>query len=222
MDLPPGKTEQLIRNTGFGFLFAPIYHGAMRYAAVPRRELGIKTMMNLLGPLVNPAGASYQLIGVYSDDYVETVARAAHLLGIKRVMVVHGFDGIDELSVSAPSRAVTVDTEGRLTEQNINPEQYGMVGHSLSDLAGGSATVNAAIAQELLDGRGPDAIRDSVTLNAAAALAVYGTAQELGDGVELARGALADGTVARFVRSVIAESNRLANEAGEDAPGAGR
>jgi len=216
VDLPPGKTEELIRKTGFGFLFAPIYHGAMRHAAVPRRELGIKTLMNLLGPLVNPAGAAYQLIGVYSDDYVETVAQAAHLLGIKRVMVVHGFDGIDELSVSAPSRAVSVNPEGRLTEQIINPADYGMAGHSISDLAGGDATANAAIARDLLAGRGPDAVRDSVTLNAAAGLALYGTASDIKDGVERVRAALADGTVTRFVQSVIAESQRLAHE-----PGAG-
>ena len=222
VDLPPRKTEELIRKTGFGFLFAPIYHGAMRHAAVPRRELGIKTMMNLLGPLVNPAGASYQLIGVYSDDYVETVAHAAHLLGIRRVMVVHGMDGIDELSVSAPSRAITVNEDGQLTEQIINPEDYGMTGHALSDLAGGDATANAAIARDLLDGRGSDAVRDSVTLNAAAALALYGTAREIRDGVDRVRTALADGTVGRFVESVIAESHKLANEASADATGVRR
>ncbi|TVQ29353.1 MAG: anthranilate phosphoribosyltransferase, partial [Spirochaetaceae bacterium] len=111
-DLPPRSTERLIAENGFGFLFAPIYHGAMRHAAAPRRELGIKTMMNLLGPLVNPAGAQFQLIGVYARDYVPVVAEAAHLLGIKRVMVVHGSDGIDEISVSAPTYAVTIDADG--------------------------------------------------------------------------------------------------------------
>ncbi|MEE8440878.1 MAG: bifunctional anthranilate synthase component II/anthranilate phosphoribosyltransferase [Spirochaetia bacterium] len=222
VDLPPGRTEELIRKTGFGFLFAPIYHGAMRHAAVPRRELGVKTMMNLLGPLVNPAGASYQLIGVYSDSFVETIAHAAHLLGIKRVMVVHGTDGIDELSVSAPSRAITVNEEGGLIEQIIKPEDYGISGHSLSDLAGGDAATNAAIARDLLDGRGADAIRDSVTLNAAAALALYGSVRDIGDGVDRAREALADGTVARFVELVVAESRKLAGRAGTGAPEAER
>ena len=213
VDLPPSKTERLIEETGFGFLFAPIYHGAMRHAAIPRRELGIKTLMNLLGPLVNPAGASYQLIGVYSDDYVETVARAAHLLGIKRVMVVHGSDGIDELSVSAPSRAITVDEDGTMVEQIINPVDFGMVGHTLSDLAGGDAAANVRIARDLLEGRGNDAIRDSVTLNAAAALVLYGTVKDIQEGVDLVRSALADRKVARFVEWVVAQSKALAIEA---------
>jgi anthranilate synthase/phosphoribosyltransferase len=221
VDLPPAKTERLIEETGFGFLFAPIYHGAMRHAAVPRRELGIKTLMNLLGPLVNPAGASYQLIGVYSNDYVETVARAAHLLGIKRVMVVHGSDGIDELSVSAPSRAVSVNEDGTLDERIINPEEFGMVGHSLSDLAGGDAADNAAIARDLLAGRGSPAIRDSVTLNAAAALMLYGTADDIGGGVDLARAALADGTVSSYVDSVVARSKALADEVATAEPPSG-
>ena len=216
VDLPPALTEQLIRETGFGFLFAPIYHGAMRHAAIPRRDLGVKTIMNLLGPLVNPAGADRQLIGVYGGEYVETVARAAHLLGISRVMVVHGSDGIDELSVSAPSRAVLVDERGTLTEEQIEPRKYGITGHLLADLAGGDAAENAAVAREILAGGGPAAIRDAVALNAAAALRVYGEAGDLGAGVERVRAALADGTVRRFLERVIEASRELARRAAEE------
>jgi anthranilate synthase/phosphoribosyltransferase len=216
VDLPPARTSTLIRETGFGFLFAPLYHGAMRHAAVPRREMGVKTIMNLLGPLVNPAGASFQLIGVYSDAYLETVARAAHLLGIRKVMVVHGLDGLDEISVSAASRAILVDESGDLTELSISPAEYGVSGHSLDDLAGGDAADNAGIAREVLAGTGRPAVRDAVILNAAAALTVYGTEADMQQAVARVRSALADGTVRRFVERVVEVSRRLAEEAGAD------
>lgn len=136
VDLPPAKTAELVNETGFGFLFAPMYHGAMKYAAPPRKELGVKTIMNLLGPLVNPAGARYQLIGVYSEDLVDTMAQAAHMLGIARVRVVHGTDGIDEISVSAPTRTVFLDEHGSRHEELLHPEDLGVPSHRLEDLAG--------------------------------------------------------------------------------------
>lgn len=215
IDLPPAQTERLIRETGFGFLFAPIYHGAMRHAAIPRRELGVKTIMNLLGPLVNPAAASFQLIGVYAREYVPVVAEAAHMLGIKRVMVVHGLDGIDELSVSANSRTITIGEDGKMREEILDPGALGITGHSLHDLAGGTAAENAAIARELLAGGGNEAIRDAVALNAGAALSIYGTAAGVEEGFQTVRGALADGTVRSFVEKVVQRSRELAAEVAE-------
>jgi len=159
IDLPPAYTEQLIREHGFGFLFAPLYHGAMRHAAVPRRELGVKTIMNLLGPLVNPAGAAYQLIGVYAEEFVPIVAEAAHMLGIRKAMVVHGLDGIDEISVSDRTRSVTIDEAGDMHEAVIDPADFGVSGHTMADLAGGDAADNAAVAKEILAGGGPAAVR---------------------------------------------------------------
>ena len=176
IDLPPPMTRRLIDEEGFGFLFAPIYHGAMRHAGPTRRELGVKTIMNLLGPLVNPAAAEYQLIGVYAEKLVPVVAEAAHLLGIRRAAVVHGLDGIDEISISAPTRMVVVDENGSLAESTVDPSEFGISGHRLDDLTGGSAEENVALAREVLAGKGRPAIRDAVALNAAAALAIYGLA----------------------------------------------
>ncbi|MFW5688134.1 MAG: bifunctional anthranilate synthase component II/anthranilate phosphoribosyltransferase [Spirochaetota bacterium] len=213
VDLPPAYTERLIGEHNFGFLFAPIYHGAMRHAAVPRRELGVKTIMNLLGPLVNPAGAAYQLIGVYAPEYVPIVAEAAHMLGIRKAMVVHGLDGIDEISVSARTRAVTIGEDGTLEESEVDPAALGITGHSIADLTGGDAEENAAIAREILDGKGSAAIRDAVTINAAAALTVYGVANDLADGVARVRSAFDDGSLKRFVEKIVAVSQQLAEEA---------
>jgi len=197
IDLPPGESEKLIERTGFAFLFAPIYHGAMRFAGPVRRELGIKTIMNLLGPLVNPAAAQYQLIGVFADEYCLPVAKAAHLLGIKRAMVVHGEDGLDEISVTSPSRVVSIDESGRVTDERFDPATLGIRRFELSELKGGSAPDNAATARALLQGEGPDAIREAVLVNAGAALAVFGRAASIAEGYKLAREALAGGRVAR-------------------------
>jgi anthranilate synthase/phosphoribosyltransferase len=213
IDLPPLFTQDLIRDHGFGFLFAPIYHGAMRHAAAPRRELGVKTIMNLLGPLVNPAAAEYQLIGVYAEEYVPIVAEAAHMLGIRKVMVVHGTDGIDEISVSAPTRAITIGEDGTPFEEVVDPANIGITGHALSDLAGGDAEDNAEIARQILAGGGPPAVRDAVIVNAAAALSVYGVAEEIGSGAERVRAAIADGTVAGYVEEIVAASQALAEKA---------
>ncbi|MFP4114845.1 MAG: bifunctional anthranilate synthase component II/anthranilate phosphoribosyltransferase [Spirochaetota bacterium] len=213
IDLPPAASEELIRSHGFGFLFAPLYHGAMRHAAIPRRELGVKTIMNLLGPLVNPAAAAYQLIGVYAEEFVPIVAEAAHMLGLKRVMVVHGQDGIDEISVSAPTRAITIGEDGKPREAIIDPANLGITGHKMSDLTGGDAADNAETARRILAGEGPAAIRDAVIVNAAAALTVYGAATDLEAGVERVRSALGDGTIRTFVGKIVATSQALAEKA---------
>ncbi len=221
IDLPPAFTERLIRDHGFGFLFAPIYHGAMRHAAVPRRELGVKTIMNLLGPLVNPAGAAFQVIGVYAPEYVPIVAQAAHMLGIRKAMVVHGTDGIDEISVSAPTLAVTVDEAGTLHQSTLDPGDYGVNGHALSDLAGGDAEENAAVAAELLAGGGPPAIRDAVAINAAAALAIYGVVPNIAAGFTRVRAAFGDGSLSSYVERIATASQQLAEQAARAAAVAG-
>ncbi len=195
INLKPSESEQLIEKTGFAFLFAPIYHGAMRFAGQVRRELGIKTIMNLLGPLVNPAGAQYQLIGVFDDDFCIPVAQAARILGLKRVMVVHGADGLDEISITGPTRIVTIDETGEMTDEQFNPESLGISGYRLEELKGGAAEDNAAAAVELLNGTGPAAVREAVLVNAGAALAVYGTATSIEEGYRLAKETLSSGKV---------------------------
>lgn len=227
IEITPDHAAEAIRRTGFAFLYAPLYHGAMRFAGPARRQLGIKTIMNLLGPLVNPARAEYQLIGVFSDEYMTVVARAAVLLGIRRGMVVHGLDGQDEISVCASTRIISftagVDPSGNASldpdaaifdDFMIQAADYGLRTHKPEALTGGNAEENALVARRLLDGDsgyGPDgvadatlaALHDAVVLNAAAALALYGTVDTIEEGVESARLALEEGRVARTLERVI-------------------
>ena len=192
--LSADQSAQLLSRTGFAFMFAPTYHGAMRHAAPVRAELGVKTVMNLLGPLVNPAEAEHQLIGVYDGALAVTVAQAARLLGVRRVLVAHGEDGLDELSVTAPTQMVEIGEDGRLREWALEPSACGMELSSLADLKGGSAVENASLAEQLLAGGGPSALADAVALNAGAALYVAGIAADIPAGVTVARRALTDGT----------------------------
>ena len=216
IDLGPAQSSQLLEQTGFAFLFAPIYHGAMRHAAQPRRELGVKTIMNLLGPLVNPAGARYQLIGVYDDGLCETLARAARLLGIERVAVVHAEDGADELSIAAPTQMVVFDgtiaagAPPRVTI--VDPRELGLSGYETADMAGGSAEENAEEARRLMAGTGSAALRDAVVLNCAAALQLCGVAADLRDGMAHAAEALASGAVQAKLEEIITLTRRLAAE----------
>lgn len=205
IQLSPERSERLLAKTGFAFLFAPIYHGSFRFAGPVRSELGIKTIFNLLGPLVNPAGAQFQLIGVFGDEYCLPVAKAAHLLGIKRAMVVHGEDGLDEISVTSPTRVVRIDEEGTISDERFDPASLGVRRYSLSELKGGGAPENVATARALLDGKGPEAVREAVQLNAGAGLAVFGAARDIAEGYRMAREALASGRVARKLAEICAE-----------------
>ncbi len=201
-DLSPVEAESLLARAGFAFLFAPVYHGAMKHAAPARRDLGIKTIMNLLGPLSNPAAAEYQLIGVFAAEYCRPVAEAAHRLGVKRAMVVHGADGTDEISVCGPTTIVSLEPDGTVTERTFNPESVGIAPYEIRELIGGDASENAATARDILDGGGPPAIRDAVALNAGAALAVYGTVDDIAAGFALASAAIRDGRVKAYVERI--------------------
>ncbi len=211
-DLSAEHAERLLNETGFAFLFAPTYHGAMKHAAPARKELGLKTIMNLLGPLANPAAAEFQLIGVYAEELCEPVARAAQLLGVRRGMVVHGLDGIDELSPAAPSRAVCFDDAGRFESLLVEPERFGLGRFESDELTGGDAAANAADARELLAGGGRPALRAAVLLNAGAALQVYGVAETIEAGVQRAAEALADGSVRRKLEELRAAAERIVAE----------
>jgi anthranilate synthase/phosphoribosyltransferase len=203
VELSPSAAESVLGEEDFVFLYAPLYHNAMKHAGPARRELGVKTIMNLLGPLVNPAGASYQLIGVFDERFCEPVARAAHMLGIKRGMVVHGRDGLDEISVSASTRVVRFDEDGTLQDAEVEPEDLGVGRHPLDALRGGDAAENARTARDIMAGGGREAVRDAVLANAGAALVVYGIADDIPAGVELARAALERGAVAAKLEAVI-------------------
>lgn len=189
------QAAKLIAEEGFAFLFAPRYHGAMAHAAPVRRELEVRTIMNLLGPLVNPAEADYQLIGVYSSDLCPTMARAAKKTGVKRVMTVHSEDGLDEISPSAPTRVFMIDEEGTETDFTFKPDEVGISGFTVDDLAGGSGEENAATAVKIIDGKGPAAVRAACLLNAGAALTAAGIAPTIADGYRLAERTLDAGLV---------------------------
>ncbi|MCF7916021.1 MAG: anthranilate phosphoribosyltransferase, partial [Spirochaetaceae bacterium] len=215
IDLSPEETRGLINDTGFGFLFAPIYHRAMRYASTVRRELGFKTIMNMLGPLANPAGAKYQLLGVYDPDYCVPMAEAAVKLGAERVLVVHGNDGLDEISVSTTSRTVYADAGGALEIGEFDPEKHGLPLYSKAELQGGAAEDNASEARRILSGGGKAAIRESVLLNAGAALFVYGAADSIISGYRRAKTALENGKVSEKLMQVTAAIERMKGQAAE-------
>ncbi len=196
VSLSPAEARSMLVATGFVFLFAPVYHGAMRFAAPARKALGIKTLMNLVGPLSNPADAAYQVIGVYDEALLETVATAAHLLGIKRVLTVHSRDGMDELSPSAPTDMVEIDESGALRRFVFDPAALGLGTYDFSELMGADARYNANLALDLIAGAGRPALEAAVAFNAGAALYVAGKAATIAEGAKMAADALASGAVA--------------------------
>jgi anthranilate synthase/phosphoribosyltransferase len=210
IELPPPAAAELLERTGFAFLFAPQYHPAMRHAAQVRRELAMKTIMNLVGPLANPAEARFQLIGVFSENLCRTVAEAALLLGLERAMVVHGLDGQDEVSVTGPTRIVSLE-RGEIREFLFDPGQVGLEPYALEELQVGSAEDNAAIARALIaGGTERPAIRNAVLLNAGAALAVFGLAGGIEEGYRQARAALESGAVKEKLEQIVTSSRELA------------
>jgi anthranilate synthase/phosphoribosyltransferase len=209
IELPPPAAAELLERTGFSFLFAPLYHPAMRHAAQVRRELAMKTIMNLVGPLANPAEARFQLIGVFAEGLARTVAEAARLLGVERAMVVHGLDGQDEISVTGPTRIVFLE-QRQLREFLFDPAEVGMEPYALEALQVASAEDNASIARRLLAGDGErPAIRDAVLLNAGAALAVAGLAGGIEEGYRRAREALESGEVRAKLDEILAAAREL-------------
>jgi anthranilate synthase/phosphoribosyltransferase len=207
VDTEPAISEALLQETGFCFLFAPTYHGAMRHAARARSELGIRTAMNLVGPLSNPADASYQLIGVYDAELCGPVAEAAHLLGVRKVMTVHGDDGLDEISISGRTLVVEVDETGARRDYFLTPEEFGIARRPVGELRGGTAAANAATALEVLGGAGPAAIRESVLLNAGASLYICGIGRNIGDGYLMAQEALHSGRAAEKLEQIRGRGN---------------
>jgi len=184
INLEPQKVKECIDKIGIGFMFAQTFHKSMKYAAGPRRELGIRTIFNILGPLTNPASAKGQLLGVFSDKLTEPLAHVLHNLGVEKAMVVYGMDGMDEISLSALTK-VSELKDGKVTTYYLNPEDYGMKLTSKDELVGGDSKENAKIILSILNGdRGPK--RDIVVLNAAAALYVGKAAEDIQAGIAMA------------------------------------
>ncbi len=168
IDIPVEKSEKILKEIGICFLFAPVYHSSMKYAAPVRRELGVRTIFNILGPLSSPANANLQLLGVYDENLVEPMAKVLSNLGVKRAMVVHGHDGLDEVSLSGKTTVCEVN-ESKINSFFLDPHQFGFEYCKPEDLVGGDPTMNADIARKILSGE-PGPKRDIVLLNSAICL----------------------------------------------------
>jgi anthranilate phosphoribosyltransferase len=202
LDLSPKRVARSIDELGFGFLFAPTHHPAMRHAAPVRRELAARTVFNVLGPLTNPAGARAQIVGVYSSDLVPVIARVLNRLGARRAFVVHGAGGIDELSPAGPNLVCEV-ANGRVRRREIDPLDLGVPRCDPADLAGGSPAENAATIRAVFEGANGGA-RSAVLLNAAGAIAASGRARNLREGVGAATEAVDSGAAGARLEELIA------------------
>lgn len=207
IDLDATQMSEVLRRTGIAFLFAPKLHPAMAAVAGVRKELGVRTIFNVLGPLTNPAFARRQVMGVYAERLVEVVGRVLAALGTRHALVVHSRDGLDEISVSAPTRVCEVrDGEVHLFE--LTPEEIGLGRHTMEELGGGDAQRNAVIAREVLNGSG-GARHDVILANAGAALYVSGAAPSIAGGVVLARESILSGRAAAKLDELIHQSNTV-------------
>ena len=205
----PQTAARCLEEAGFAFLFAPLYHPAMKEVAPVRQELGFRTLFNLIGPLCNPAGVKRQLVGVYSRDLVPLMAGVLARLGTSRALVVASEDGLDEISVCAPSTVAEVFEDGRVEVRTIDPTGFGLPLREKGALKGGTPEENAALSQDLLNGA-EGAIRDAVVINAAAALEVSGTASGIEEGLNMAAESLDSGAARKVLETV----RRITNEDG--------
>jgi len=205
IDIPASRVAACLDQVGIAFLFAPAMHSAMKYVQPARRELRLRTVFNLLGPLTNPANASAQVVGVYSADLVEKLAQALSMLGLHRALVVHGNDGLDEITITTSTRIAEV-RDGDVRTYEVTPEEFGFKRAGMEQLAGGDAPVNAGIIREVLRGhRSPR--REVVVLNAAAALVAAGRADHLSDAIPLAEESIQSGAAAAKLHELISFTN---------------
>ncbi len=206
LSLSPERAAELVEKENFAFLFAPQFHAAMRFAAPVRKAMGIKTIMNLLGPLVNPAETPFQLVGVYDPKLCPIMARAAHMLGVKRVMTVNSSEGLDEMTLSGPNRIFFIDEEGNEEDYFFDPCAEGLPKVELEEILGGTPAENAERAKSLLAGKGENGIKATCALNAGAALYVAGHADSIKDGYDKAMAALKSGKVTKQLDKIVAMS----------------
>jgi anthranilate phosphoribosyltransferase len=211
IELSPAKVARCVDEVGIGFLYAPLLHTAMKHVMAARREMGVRTVFNMLGPLTNPAGANAQVIGVYAATLTEPLARVLAELGTIRAFVVHGADGLDEISNTGESHIAEVH-EGVVRSSRVRPEDFGMPRAAIADLQGGDRQENADIIRRILGGEmGPR--RDIVLMNAAAALVAGGKARDLKEGVALGAQSIDSRAAARKLEALVAFSRRLSAEA---------
>jgi len=207
IDLTPEQVAQCVDETGLGFMFAPRHHSAMKHAIGPRREMGVRTVFNLLGPLTNPAGARSQLLGVYGAEWVRPIADVLNKLGSDHVLVVHGHDGMDEISISGPTMVAELK-EGAVNEFTIAPEDFGLAASKLEQIQVSGAAESLAMVNDVLANKA-GAARDIVALNAGAAIYVGNGAESIVTGVEKALAVIADGSAASKLAELVSISSRF-------------
>ena len=208
IELGPEQVGRCIEEVGIGFMFARTHHPAMRFVAPVRAELPFRTVFNLLGPLTNPAGAKRQVIGVFGGAYVQPVAEALRGLGAERALVVHGTDGMDEITVTEKTLVAEVGDKGKELYE-VSPEDFGLARHAPDGLLGGDAHLNARILRDILSGEETGAARDVVLLNAGAAIYVSGKANTIGEGVHLAEESISRGAAKKALEDFIRTTRRL-------------
>jgi anthranilate phosphoribosyltransferase len=216
LDMTAEQVAEAIDDVGIGFIFAPHFHPAMKHAIGPRRELGVRTVFNILGPLTNPAGAGAQVLGVYDPALTEVLAHVLQQLGSKAAYVVHGFGGLDELTTAGPNRAScfgVAGANGDVITQTLDPSELGFRPARPEDLLGGEAEENAAILRSVLSGEDTGPRRDVVLLNSAAALVASGAAADLADGVAQAAESIDSGAALRALEGLIEHSQSVAKGA---------
>jgi anthranilate phosphoribosyltransferase len=201
LDLTPEQVGECLRRTGIGFMFAPAHHTAMKHAIGPRREMGVRTIFNLLGPLTNPAGAPNQVVGVFSRELLEPLAEVLKNLGSRHVLVVHARDGLDEISVGDKTDIVEMK-KGRIIHDRISPEDFGMPYHALEEIRAEGCEQSLRVIREVLADK-PGAARDVVCLNAGAAIYTAGIAATLAEGVAKASAAISSGAAAKKLDALI-------------------
>jgi anthranilate phosphoribosyltransferase len=205
INLPPARLAVSLEEIGITFLFAPAVHSAMKYVQSARRELRLRTVFNLLGPLTNPAHASAQVVGVYSVALVEKLAEALSMLGLHRALVVHGLDGLDEITITGPTRIAEL-REGTVRTYEVTPEEFGMNRGTLDEISGGDAAANAYIIRDILAGK-ESPRTDVVLLNAAAALVAAGKVDQLADALPLASKSIDSGAASEKLQALVRFTN---------------
>lgn len=206
LSIEPDRNKEILNEIGICFLFAQNYHMSMKYVAPVRKELGIRTIFNILGPLTNPAGANMQLLGVYDEALIEPLAKVLYNLGVKNAMVVYGQDKIDEISMSAPTTVCEV-REGKYSKYIITPEDFGFTRCKIEDIAGGTPEENANYALDILNGeKGPKT--DAVLINAGAAIHVAKSEVSIGEGIEIARQMLESGRALEQLEKFVKLTNQ--------------
>ncbi len=205
IDLPPERVQHCIEKIGIGFFFAPRYHPAMKIVAAARKQIGTRTIFNLLGPLTNPAGARRQLIGVFAQEWCEPLAQVLSRLGSEHVMIVHGEDGMDEITLTGRTFVAELK-EGQVTSRWIDPQAFDIQHCAPEDLQGGDAEANAMLLRGLLNGY-ESPLHQAVLLNAAAALVVAERATDISEGLEIAERSVSQGKAAEKLRELVSETN---------------